>query len=467
MPFLGMSMARRQADSTRVVRNRRAFLRALGGAAVGLPFLRLLESSAAEAEPPLRLVTMYHPHSASSPLFGMQDGDTETAFSLNYEHSVLAPLEPFRERLAIIEGLDLIHAAGHDAPHTLFAGSIGNTPTLDQYLAVDCGLGDPTLVTSLTLSVGTGEGGNIPNVVSLGAGGAVVPQIASPRAAFEKVFGLALQGAAGASPNAYTHGKSQLDFLRADLSRLRSRLATPETYKLDQHLTALRDVEKRLEARHSFEQLQCNIPPQPPVYESYSTWNAGGSHADEDHNLHIEILAQALACDVTRFASFLQGDLSRGATAGTGLENEPAYEVSVDVHNSIAHSYSPGNLQSCITLGIQNRYNYGKLALLMQRLQEYQVLDDTVIVMAGEMGDPGLHSSRNIPVVVAGDGHGAFKVGRRIRLEDGCPSDALQCNAETGTSMTKLLVSVANAFGCELEGFGSELDVGRLTQLEA
>lgn len=83
------------------------------------------------------------------------------------------------------------------------------------------------------------------------------------------------------------------------------------------------------------------------------------------------------------------------------------------------------------------------------------------------MGNPGTHSSQNIPVVVVGDAHGAFKVGRRIKLKDACPEEATQCDASNATSMTKLLVSVANAFGAELNGFGAEPDVGPLRELEA
>jgi hypothetical protein len=402
----------------------------------------------------------------------MQEGDTETSFTLAYEDSVLAPLEPFRERLAIIEGLDLMHRAGHDAPFTIFAGSTGNTSSIDQYLAVERGLGDPTLVTSLTLSVGTGDTSSTPNVISLGAGGAVIPQISSPAAAFEKVFGAPADGSA----YAYEQGVSRLDYLRNDIARLRSRLAQPEQYKLDQHLTALRDVEKRLEHASAGDSSEtsseptlthCTKPAQPATHESYSTWNDGGSHADEDHDLHIDIIAQAFACDITRFVSFFQGDLSRGAVQGTGLEGQFGYGDSTDVHNEIAHTYSPGDRESCRALGIQNRYNYGKTAKLLERLQEFELLDDTLIVMAGEMGDPGLHSSQNIPVVVVGDAHGKFAVGRRIILTDQCPPEHLQCEPETGTSMTKLLVSVASAFGAELDGFGAEPDVGALSELES
>src|SRR5690606_37852145 len=98
----------------KLLRQRRSFLRAVGASAVAFPFFRLLERSAVgQGDSDLRLVTMYHPHSASSPLFGMQNGDTETSFSLTYADSVLSPLEPHKSRIAVIEGLDLLNGAGH------------------------------------------------------------------------------------------------------------------------------------------------------------------------------------------------------------------------------------------------------------------------------------------------------------------------------------------------------------------
>src|SRR5690606_8115923 len=131
--------------SSRQEWQRRAFLRAVGASAVAFPFFRLLERSAiGQGQGPSRLITMYHPHAASSPLFKMQSSDTEQNFSLTYADSVLSPLEPHKQRIAIIEGLDLMHAQGHDAPKTIFAGSNGTSATLDQYLAVERGLGDTT-----------------------------------------------------------------------------------------------------------------------------------------------------------------------------------------------------------------------------------------------------------------------------------------------------------------------------------
>lgn len=448
---------------------------------MAFPFFRLLERSAIgqAGNAPLRLVTMYHPHAASSGLFKMQDGESEADFSLTFADSVLSPLQAHKDRLALIEGLDLLNASGHEAPKTIFSGSNGTSMSLEQYLAVEKQLGDATVVTSLTLSVGTGDSSAAPDVISLGAGGAVIPQISSPAKAFEKAFsGFAPMQQANETSGknyAYEQGKSTLDFLRNDIGRIRARLAQPEQYKLDQHLTALRDIEKRLDAvagvgsgsSGSPSKAECALPSQPTQHPTYSTWNNGGPHANEDHDLHIDIVTQAFACDITRFVSFFQGDLSRGAVTGTGLENQQGYTPAVDVHNSMAHQYNPADRATWVTLGVQNRYSYGKLALLMDRLAEVGVLDDTVIVMAGDMGDPALHSSRDIPVVVAGSAHGKFKTGRRIKLAADCPPADMWCQPKTDNSMTKVLVSVANAFGAELTGFGTETNVGSLRELEA
>lgn len=423
---------------------------------------------------------MYHPHAASSPLFKMQSGESANNFSLTFADSVLSPLEPHKSRLAIIEGLDLLHANGHDAPKTIFAGSNATSPTLDQYLAVDKRLGDATVVTSLSVSVGTGDQSAAPDVISLGASGAVIPQISSPAKAFDKVFGgfapMADANEASGTNHAYDQGKSSLDFLRGDIERIRSRLAAPEHYKLDQHLTALRDIEKRLDAIHGSgggsggggaPVQSCGTPSRPTAHPTYSTWNNGGPHADEDHNLHIDIITQAFACDITRFVSFFQGDLSRGAVMGSGYENQQGYTATTDVHNDAAHQYQPETRSTWVKLGVQNRYSYGKLARLMDRLVEAGVMDDTLIIMAGDMGDPALHSSRDIPVVVAGNAGGRFKTGVRIKLAADCPPDNQWCTPKTDNSITKLLVSAANAFGANINGFGAETNVGPLSEIEA
>ena len=67
-----------------------------------------------------------------------------------------------------------------------------------------------------------------------------------------------------------------------------------------------------------------------------------------------------------------------------------------------------------------NRYSYGKIALFMQKLAAAGVLDNTLIYASSDMGNPALHSTRNVPTVLAGGAAGTkFRMGRRLKMAAG------------------------------------------------
>jgi arylsulfatase A-like enzyme len=119
----------------------------------------------------------------------------------------------------------------------------------------------------------------------------------------------------------------------------------------------------------------------------------------------------------------------------------------------VAHRYDSkgragggGNPSTWQALGHQNRYTYSKVARLMQRLAERDLLQDTVIVAMSDMGDPARHSSRQIPTLLAGGWGGQLKGGRHLDL------------GAAGTPNNRLLVSVQRAFGVESDTFGQSTD---------
>ena len=67
------------------------------------------------------------------------------------------------------------------------------------------------------------------------------------------------------------------------------------------------------------------------------------------------------------------------------------------------------------------------------------------------MGNPALHSTRNVPTVLAGGANGKFRMGRRLKVPADCPASNLWCKpsdaAFNGTANNHLLVSIAQAFG--------------------
>jgi hypothetical protein len=443
----------------RVAVGRRKFLAALGAAG-----LLAVEGARADTRPgpgrsrtsnrPLRLVAVYTPHGRAHELWQPRDG-----FDLRYPDAILRPFDDaetlgksFRDRLIVLDGIDLsagilVGTSGHDGPRVVLTGSgaDGKGASLDQVLAVDRGLGAETLHTSLVLGVGNDETA-IGACISYGAGGTPLPKWIDPAQTFGELFGGPLGGQrAEEIERQRREGQSVLDVARADLARLSARAPASERTKMEQHQSALRDIEKRLGATER----TCPAPvsPERARFRRVGSYDGGAPYLDAITDLQIDLLARAMACDLTRFATLMLGDLSR-----THLYPE----LPDDVHGDVAHRYDartdnhPGAPETWRLLALQNRYSYAKVARLLVRLDEAGVLDDTLVLVSGDMGDPARHSSRSVPTLIAGGCGGHFTMGRYIDLRQGKEGDGVPNN--------RVLVSIAQAFGVEVERFGQSAD---------
>jgi hypothetical protein len=484
---------------------RRSFLRAVlgGAAALGyaasprkLPFFRLVEDAWAQsagATLPLRFVTMYHPHGVAAELWAQRPADTETSFDLKYENCSLQPFDDaatfgksFKDKILVLEGVDLLsNANGHDTAGTILTGSRIDSSagrpqnaSLDQVLAVDHKLGAATPITSIALAVGNDEAKS-GTTLSYGAGGVPLPKIVDPAQAFATLFGgLAPVGdaaAAAALERQRRLGKSVLDFCNKDVKRLRARLAPLEQQKLDQHTSALADLEKQLvgvSGGGTGGGAACMAPARPDAskFPKLKQYNGGEPYFDAITDAHIDLLAQGLACDVTRFATLFLNDLSfPGNPLGLPMDN----------HGAVAHTYNgsalgtdgqpvgAGDPASWLPLAKFNRYSYTKVARLMQKLDALGVLGSTLIYATSDMGNPARHSTRNVPTVLAGGAAGKFRMGRRLRMSADCPESSPWCGPAEPTfkaaTNNHLLVSIAQAFGVSLDKFGTQPDPGLTT----
>ena len=474
----------------RISPTRRNFLRAMGAGMAALPFSRLLENSVAQAAGetlPLKFITIYHPHGLSAEFWAMKSGDTETAFNLGYDNCSLQPFDDaatygksFKDKLLVLEGIDLLsNANGHDSAGTILTGSTIDgsakrpmNASLDQFLAVTKGLGKDTRITSVNLGVGN-DGTDPGLTLSYGDGGAPLPKIIDPVAAFHLLFdGLAVSSdpaAMAAAERKRKLGQSVVDYVRWDVNRLRTGLAAPEQQKLDQHLSALADLEKQLGAG-TMGGPACAVPAVPDAsqFPKLKQYNGGEPYFDAITNAHIDMLAQALACNVTRFGTLFLNDLSYAANP-LGL---PA-----DNHGGVAHTYqastignnnvtATGDSATWLPLAKFNRYAYSKVARLMQKLDALGVLDSTIIYVTSDMGNPSLHSTRNAPTVIAGGANGKFRMGRRLKLAADCPATDQWCEGKatyTPTANSKLLVSIAQAFGVDVNSFGTQPNPANVT----
>ena len=482
--------------------NRRNFMRAIGTGFATLPCLRLLENSFAQAqgaELPLKFVCIYHPHGLAAEYWALgQRGsaaavttDTETDFNITYKDCSLQPFDDaatygksFKDKLMVIEGLDLLsNANGHDTAGNILTGSrISGKPSnssLDQFMAVERKLGADTRLASIALGVGNDDL-TVGNTLSYGVGGAALPKIIDPVQAFQQLFkGFAAPNdTAGqaAAARANQLGTGVVDFLRGDVNRLRTRLGAEEKLKLDQHLTSLDELEKQFQSGMMGGGATCAVPTQPDAskFPKLKQYNGGEPYFDAVTNAHIDVLAQALACDITRFATLFMNDLSY---AGNPLS------LPADNHGGVAHTYgastigndghvNAGTPSTWLPLAQFNKYSYSKVVRLMQKLDQLGALDSTIIYVSSDMGNPSVHSTRNAPTLLAGGANGKFKMGRHVKLALDCPPDNEWCDDTVKQQKTNnhLLVSIAQAFGLsDVNTFGtqpdSKLSTGGLSEI--
>ena len=470
----------------KTIASRRAFLRSIGVGLGAAPFLNLVEHSYARAEGsplPQRLIGVYHPHGIAAELFTMREGETETAFDLSYEGCPLQPFDDparygrsFKDKLIAIEGIDLLSDTnGHNSAGTILTGSrivggAGGLPangSLDQFLAVKNGLGESTPVTSVALAVGNKEL-SARQTLSFGEGGVPISKIIDPALAFDFLFKQAIVGTDPLARAAAEHqrklGKSLIDFVRGDVNRLRARVGAHEAQKLDQHLDALRALERKMQSATAAS--SCAAPARPSAFPSLEQYKGGEPYFDAITDLHIDLLALAMGYDITRFATLVLNDLS--------YPDNPL-GLPADNHGGMAHTYSAsplgnsghpvgaGEPETWKVLARFNRYCYGKVARLLQRLDEAGIVDSTLIYASSDMGNPAAHSTRNVPTVLAGGANGKIRMGRRIKYSLDCPLGTW-CDVNGAEYQTmgnnRLLVSIAQAFGVDVMSYGDQAEPG-------
>lgn len=461
--------------------NRRAFLKTVGVGLAALPMYKLLENSfvqAAGAELPLKFIGIYHPHGVAAEYWALREGETETDFDITYENCSLQPFDDpatygrsFKDRILVIEGIELFsNANGHDTCGTILTGSRitgerkPQNVSLDQFLALDQGLGAETRLTSIALGVGV-DALDSGVTLSYGPGGEPLPKIIDPVKAYETLFAGFVVGtdpaALAEAERQRRLGRSLIDFVRDDVGRLRTRVGNEEKLKLDQHLNSLRELEKQFDEVGAG---SCSPPAMPDAaqFPNLKQYNGGEPYFDAITNAHIDLLAQAIACDITRFATLSTHDLSYDGNP-LGLPS--------DNHGAVAHTYaastigndghpSSGDPATWLPLAHFNRYSYSNIARLMQQLDALGILDSTLIYASSDMGNPAAHSTRNVPTLLAGGANGRFQMGRHLRLDPDCPPGNDWCGEDIKVNSTNnhLLVSIAQAFGADIESFGTQPD---------
>jgi hypothetical protein len=247
---------------------------------------------------------------------------------------------------------------------------------------------------------------------------------------------------------------------------------------MDQHLAAIRDLEKSFSTMDTG--AACSMVPSRPSTDDFPTetsklvrYNGGEPTFDAVTNFFVDLLAQGFACDITRFGTLVMNDLpwdspNNASTDSLGLG------LPSDLHNLVAHTYATrsfswenklsgtGDPATWLPLATYNKYVYSKVARLVQRLDALGALDNVLVYVTSELGNPSLHSSASVPTVLVGGANVPFRFGRRLHITPDCapPNDscAVRDAKFASGANNHLLVSIAQAFGVEVDSFGQGSD---------
>jgi hypothetical protein len=133
----------------------------------------------------------------------------------------------------------------------------------------------------------------------------------------------------------------------------------------------------------------------------------------------------------------------------------------VQMHDDVAHGYRPDDPETARRLSKLQRWYTAQVAYLIQGLKSLPeagktAYDNTIILWAGEFGDPARHMNSHLPFIVAG-GAGSHQKGRFLQLGTAAEYTDLQ------HPHNHLLTSIANQYGLGLPGFGDPRFPGELS----
>ena len=256
-----------------------------------------------------------------------------------------------------------------------------------------------------------------------------------PKLAFERLFSNGLAGeedAARAKREFYN--KSILDFVNEDARTLQKHLGSTDRRKLDEYMTSIRDIERRLtHADKAAKDMPAYTSPTgiPDTYEQHI-------------RLMFDLMTLAFQTDTTRVSTFLLAhDGSNRAFPEIGVN---------DQHHGISHHQrDPGKLEKIQKI---DEYYCRQFAYFLERMKNIKegsgsLLDNCMIVYGGGISDPDQHSHRNLPVILAGGGGGTLKTGRHLQVND--------------EPMCNLFLSMLDRVGVKEERLGDS--TGRLTAI--
>jgi len=231
---------------------------------------------------------------------------------------------------------------------------------------------------------------------------------------------------------------SVLDRVKEDAASLSRRISSNDRQKLDEFLTSVRDIEKRVEVMRSAKEGADDAAKAKKLQAIRMDRPASGLPEDlrEHTRLMCDIIAIAFQTNKTRVASLI-----------TTRDLSAMYYPFLDVaqgHHAASHNNNSDGYERIA------RFHLSQYAYLAEKLDsmkegEGTVLDNSCLMFLSNMWVGRTHDNSRLPVVLAGGLGGTLKTGRAL--------DYLKAGDEH-RRMQSLYLSLMDRYDMKVDSFG-------------
>lgn len=425
--------------------SRRAVLRG-AGACIALPFLEAMTPRALYAAPSRfkpatsspgahpRMIFCYVPQGVNVAEWDPSNSGPNWTLS-----PTLKALQDYQADFTLLSGLGHPKSTnGHAGADTWLTGAdleatpgkdYQNSVSVDQVAAEQ--LGKQTRFPSLELSDYSGTGSALHSItLAFDRFGTPLPCENSPQRLFERLFVPEDAASRKATLRRYDERSSILDEVLGEARSLQKRLGKADQRKLDEYLGSMRETERRVQRLKDWVDV-----PRPQVDGSQLQLLSQPRDA-HDRGMWLDVMLElcylAVHTDTTRIITF---EWSKEA-GGVGPNGESHHELS-------HHNGDAGMLRKLADI---DRFHVTKLARFLGLLKatkegDGNMLDSTMVLYGSGMNNSRGHSTKNLPLLLAGGGKLGLRHGQHLKFET------------DSTPMSNLLLTMLQKMGIQQDSF--------------
>ena len=380
--------------------SRRHFLRGVG-ASVSLPLLNCMATPQTPPRPK-RSVFLYIPNGVNTLTWQIQKAGKDFEFT-----SPLASLERHRADVTPVSGMhhpmvlgkhhncDRVWLTGANVPGD--GGAFRNTVSADQLMAEV--QGRATRFSSLEMAI---EGHSL----AWSRDGIQLPAERNSQQIFNLLFGVDKDSKETIRRRLHRRG-SILDLIANDAKRVSQRLGNEDRTKLDDYLTAVRQVEERTQRADAW----LNIP-KPKLSSSeidHLNRKLNMNAVAEYHRLFFDLMVMALRTDSTRVITCMICSEANGGAI-------PDIGISQTRHGLSHHNGDPEQLRRLTQTDtfLVEQFSYFLDQLKACKEDGNSLLDTTQVLWGSGMAYGHSHGNANLPTLLAGGRALGYRHGQHV-----------------------------------------------------